>query len=255
MHTDILQVDRFETKRPDKRIRPGQRRAAPVGFYDELKVGPCVVVSREMGSGGSQVASRVAKRMGWAVLDKEIVDKLASQYGTPRVVLDAVDEKKVGWLLDLLNGWIEGHGFSQLSYVNRLGSLFNTVAKGGNVVIVGRGAKFLLPNTAGFSVRIVAPLDFRVEQVILRQGVSASEVRRLIKESDKGRQAFIEMFFHQNVADPHVHDLVVNIKQLSQDDAVNLIVSAVHFWLKRRGFEAPDERPSTLTPPNLRSAS
>jgi cytidylate kinase len=85
-------------------------------------------------------------------LDKEIVDKLASQYGTPRVVLDAVDEKKVGWLLDVLNGWIEGHGFSQLSYVNRLGRLFNTVAKCGNVVIVGRGAKFLLPKTAGFSV-------------------------------------------------------------------------------------------------------
>jgi cytidylate kinase len=233
----------------------GQRRDAPVGYHDELNIGPCVLVSREMGSGGSQIASQVAQRLGWEILDKEILDKLASQYGTPRVVLDAVDEKKVGWLLDLFNGWIEGHGFSQLSYVNRLGHLFNTVAKRGNVVIVGRGAKFLLPKTAGFSVRVVAPLDFRVEQVILRQGVSAAEARGLIEESDNGRQAFIETFFHQNVADPHVHDLVINIKQLSQSDAVNLIVSAVKLWLIRSGFEAPNAELRTLSASTFRSAS
>lgn len=255
MHTDIFPVDEIEMKRPDKRMRPGQRRDAPVRFYDELYVGPCVLVSREIGSGGSQIASRVAQRLGWPVLDKQIVDKLASQYGTPRVVLDAVDEKKVGWLLDMFNGWIEGHGFSQLSYVNRLGRLFNTVAKRGNVVIVGRGAKFLLPKTAGFSVRIVAPLDFRVEQVILRQGVSAAKARALIEQSDRDRQAFIETFFHHNVADPHDHDLVVNIKQLSQDDAVNLIVSAAHSWLKRRGFEVPNEGFRALTTSDFRSAS
>jgi cytidylate kinase len=125
----------------------------------------------------------------------------------------------------------------------------------GNVVIVGRGAKFLLPKTAGFSVRVVAPLDFRVEQVILRQGVSAAKAQALIEQSDRDRQAFIETFFHHNVADPHVHDLVVNIKQLSQGDAVNLIVSAVQLWLKRSRFAVPSERPSTSTSPNLRSAS
>jgi cytidylate kinase len=208
-----------------------------------------------MGSGGSEVASRVAKRLGWAVLDKEIVDKLASQYGTPRVVLDAVDEKKVGWLLDLLNGWIEGHGFTQLSYVNRLGRLFNTVAKRGKVVIVGRGAKFILPKAAGFSVRVVAPLDFRMEQVILRHEVSAAKARTLIERSDRERRAFIKTFFHHDVADPHVHDLVVNINQLSQGDAVTLIVSAVQLWLKRSGFEALNKGLHTSPTRDFRSAS
>ena len=190
-----------------------------------------------MGSGGSEIANKVAKRLGWAHLDKEIIEKLVSQYGTPRVVLDAVDEKKVGWLTDLLNGWVEGHGFSQLAYVNRLGRLFNMAAKRGNVVIVGRGAKFLLPKSAGFSVRIVAPMDFRVEQIVLRHGVSLAEARKRVRQSDAGRQAFVRTFFHHDVADPHVHDLVVNIKQVTPNHAVQLICDAVHFWLKRSGFE------------------
>jgi cytidylate kinase len=189
-----------------------------------------------MGSGGSQIASKVAARLGWSHLDKEIIDRLVFQYGTPRVVLDAVDEKKVGWLKDLLNGWIEGHGFSQLAYVNRLGRLFNTAAKHGNVVIVGRGAKFLLPKSSGFSVRIIAPMDFRVEQIVLRHGVSVAEARKRVQQSDSDRKAFVSKFFHQDVTDPHSHDLVVNIKQVTPDYAVQLICEAVRFWIKRNGF-------------------
>jgi hypothetical protein len=220
----------------DQEKHPGPSNCS-AGFYDELNVGSCLLVSRELGAGGSQIASKVAQRLGWYHLDKEIIDKLALQYGTPRVVLDAVDEKKVGWVADILNGWVEGHGFSQLSYVNRLGRLFNMAAKRGNVVIVGRGAKFLLPKAAGFSVRVIAPLEFRIEQVILRHGVTADEARGLIKRADADRKTFIKTFYHQDVTDPHSHDLVINIKQVTSDFAVELIYDAVHFWLKRSGFE------------------
>lgn len=201
------------------------------------RIGPCLLVSREMGAGGSLIAMRAAERLGWEILDKEIVEALASEYGTSRVVLDAVDEKSVGWLTDLFNGWIDGHGFSQLSYVHRLSQLVGAAAKRGNVVIVGRGARFILPRQAGFSVRIIAPFDFRVEQVVLRKGISATIARKLVERSDSDRQAFIEKYFHHNVANPHCHDLIVNVEQLVQEDAVNLIVDSVHSWLNRSGFK------------------
>jgi cytidylate kinase len=157
-------------------------------------------------------------------------------------VLDVVDEKKVGWLADLFNGWVEGHGFSQLSYVNRLGHLFNMAAKRGNVVIVGRGATFLLPKSAGFSVRIIAPIEFRVEQLVLRRGVSAQEARRLIRKSDTDRKSFIKKYFHHDATDPHVHDLVVNIKQVTPNLAVQLIYDAVQCVLKNSGFHTKHQK-------------
>jgi cytidylate kinase len=80
-------------------------------------------------------------------------------------------------------------------------------------------------------------MEFRVEQIVLRQGVSVQEARRLIENSDAGRQAFIKTFFHHDVADPHLHDLVINIKQVTPDFAVQLICDAVDFWLKRSGFQ------------------
>lgn len=235
MDSDTLISDRTNQNRRVQETGE-HRRNDRVGFYDELNVGPCLIISRELGAGGGQIASTLAHRLGWAHMDKEIIEKLASQYGTPRVVLDVVDEKKVGWLADLFNGWIEGRGFSQLSYVNRLGRLFNMMAKRGKVVIVGRGAKFLLPKGAGFSVRIVAPIEFRVEQLVLRRGVTAQEARRLIRKSDTDRKSFVKTYFHHDVTDPHVHDLVINIKQVTHNAAVQLIYDAVQFWLKGRGF-------------------
>lgn len=208
------------------------------------RLGPCLLISRETGAGGSQIARHVAQRLGWKVMDKDIVDILASEYDTPSVVLDTVDEKNVGWIADLLNGWVEGHGFSQLTYVHRLHRLFAKVAQQGNVVIVGRGARFMLPQRETISVRIIAPLELRVEQVILRQGISASKSREFIENSDRQRNAFIKKYFHQNIADPHVHDLVVNVEQLGQEDAVALILDAVRSWLKRRGQDVAPMRAS-----------
>jgi cytidylate kinase len=72
--------------------------------------------------------------------------------------------------------------------------------------------------------------------MILRQGLTAAKAREFVEQSDRQRNAFIEKYFHHNVADPHIHDLVVNVEQLVQDEAVSLIVDAVQLWLKRTGM-------------------
>ncbi len=102
----------------------------------------------------------------------------------------------------------------------------------------------MLPQRETMSVRIIAPLELRVEQVILRQGISAIKSREFIEKSDRQRNAFIKKYFHQNIADPHVHDLVVNVEQLVQEDAVALILDAVRSWLKRRGQDVAPMRAS-----------
>jgi cytidylate kinase len=228
--------------------------AAPARRHDNLQevhdwrrhyesghqVGPCLFISREAGAGGSQIARDVAQHLQWSLLDKQVLDTLAERYGTSRAVLDAVDEKKIGWLHDLLQGLIAGDRFSQLSYVHRLSRLFQTAAMRGNVVIVGRGASFILPRSAGLSVRIVAPFDFRVEQLILRRGISANEARSVIEQSDHDRRAFIKQYFHHDVLNPHVYDLIVNVEQLVEKDAVMLIVNAMGSWLQRNGVSGPE---------------
>jgi hypothetical protein len=194
------------------------------------QLGPCLLISRETGAGGSEIGRRFADALGWRLMDKSILDQLSSQYGTSRAVLDMVDERKVTWLADIFHGWIEGHGFSQLAYVHRLHRLFQAAAMQGDVVIVGRGARFILPRSSSFSVRIVAPLRQRVERIKSSTGLSDHDARIYIETVDSQRTAFLERYFHHDVTDPDVHDLVINTEQLGVEGATNTLISAFQLW-------------------------
>jgi cytidylate kinase len=195
--------------------------------------GPCLLVSRETGSGGSAIAQRIAQRLGWDLFDKQILDTLANRYGTPQEFLKAVDEKQVGWMTDILYGWLEGHGFSQLAYVHRLHLLFHAVANKGNAVIVGRGARFVLPQSGTFSVRIIASFDYRVQQVILAQGLSLADAQHYVEQSDSERNAFVKKYFHQDASDPLLYDLVVNAELIGEENALTVIETGLKCWLQR----------------------
>lgn len=47
-------------------------------------VGHHLTISRESGTGASEIARKVGEKLGWNVLDGEIVDQMAARYGTPR---------------------------------------------------------------------------------------------------------------------------------------------------------------------------
>jgi len=205
------------------------------GKVDE-EVGPYIVISRETGAGGSEIAQLVGEKLGWDVLDKEILDYLAAKYGTPRHLFEFIDEKHVSWIEEFFETWIEGRRFTKATYIHRLHHLLFLAAHHGSVVIVGRGAQFVLPHNRGLSVRVIAPLDFRVKQVLLKKGLNAKEAREFLEESDRQREAFINEHFHHKVTDPHVHDLVINVEKLAQADVAELIVAAARSWMKKSGI-------------------
>ncbi|MFG0261283.1 MAG: AAA family ATPase [Novipirellula sp. JB048] len=198
-----------------------------------VNVGPYITLARETGAGGSELAAKVAKQLGWDVLDREIVDYLVEHYGTPRSFVELVDEKQFNWLGEIVTTWINRSSIGDSAYTHRLGQLLLLAAHHGNVVIVGRGARFFLPPDRGLSVRVLAPLEFRIEQEMRRQGINHKEARKWVVESDRNREAYVKDHFHKSPTDPHLYDLVVNVQKLTQDDAADLIVAAAQAWMKR----------------------
>lgn len=194
--------------------------------------GPFVTLSRETGACGSEVAGRVAELLQWDLLDNEIVDTMERQYGTPRCLLQRVDERHENWLSSIITSRIGGLGFTEATYSHRVAILLMLAASHGNVVIVGRGAQFILPRHQGLSVRIVAPMDYRIEQVMLERGLREKEARRYIVETDHDRNEYIRDHFRQDATDPHLYDLVLNVGDISIDGAAEMIVESVHHFIQ-----------------------
>jgi cytidylate kinase len=187
---------------------------------------PYLTISREAGAYGPEIAGMVGQKLGWEVFDKNLLDNLAERFHLNRGMLDVVDETQSNWVYDVLGTWMDPKIVPHEKYVCCLGRVIHAAARVQNCIFVGRGAQFLLPRERGLRVRIVAPERYRIAQVIKRQGLKVAEARKWMEETDRGRREFVERFFHHNLDDPHLYDLVINTENLGIPGAVDLIVAA-----------------------------
>jgi len=197
-----------------------ERSAAPVPKL----VHPYLVVSREAGVEARELAQQVAERCGWKMLDRELLDYMAEHDHLSRLALEFVDERAASWFHEIFGKWLEKHLITQAEYVSRLGKLVLLAAQHESTVIVGRGAQFLLPREAGLVVRIIAPRKQRIERLMKLRKLNARDAERYMDATDRERAQFVERYFHHDVADPHLYDMVLNLGYLSREEVVELIV-------------------------------
>ena len=205
----------------DRAIR-SQRHGRPaegVGLY--------VALSRETGAGGGQVAQLVGQELGWEVLDQNILDRVAERFRLSRSMLELVDETESNWVYDVLGTWMDRRVIPHDKYVSYLGRVVLAAAERGNVVAVGRGAQFILSREKGLTVRIIAPKKYRIEQIMQREGLNNEDARRFVERTDHGRREFVRRFFHRDVDDPHLYDLVINVERVAPVGAAEQILAAL----------------------------
>ena len=64
---------------------------------------PYITVSREPGSGGAPIAKLVAEKLGFTLVDKQIVEEIAKSTKKRKEVIMAVDEKKRSAIDDIVH--------------------------------------------------------------------------------------------------------------------------------------------------------
>jgi len=196
------------------------------------QLGPYLAISREHGAGGGDIAQLIGQRLGWEVFDKSILEDVAQRCHTSTDLLELVDETAANWVYDVLGTWLDRVLIPHEKYVTQLYQVVLAAARRGRAIFVGRGAQFVLPHEGGLSVRVYAPMDYRVKRVAQALQLTASEARQRIELIDKGRQQFVHRYFHHRIEDLSVYDLAVNIARLGHEGAVEQILLA----MRRRGL-------------------
>lgn len=186
-----------------------------------------VAISREAGAAGTTVARLVGELLGWKVYDRNLLDQVADRYQESRLMLDLVDETEGNWVYDVLGTWMDRQIIPHGKYAVQVSRMIQILARAGNAVFVGRGAQFLLPRSKTFAVRIVAPEAFRAQRVRQRHNVELPEALDSIRRTDRGRRESIQRSFRQDINDPHLYDLVINVERFGLDRVADQIVHAV----------------------------
>jgi hypothetical protein len=186
---------------------------------------PYVAISRETGVDAGEIAQLVGSKGTLKVFDRELLDYMIEHYHWSRIALEYVDERTVSWFHDTFGKWLDSQLVGQPEYVSRLHKIVLMAAQHETTVFVGRGAQFILPSERGLTVRIIAPKKQRINRIVERRQCSSSDAERFIDETDKGRADFVRQYFHHDVGDPHLYDLVINLSHRSRDAAADLILS------------------------------
>lgn len=184
---------------------------------------PVITVSREPGSGGRVVAERIAKQLGLDLFHGEIIQEMAESADTSARILETLDEKGLSVLDDWISTLVNRRHLWPDQYLKHLMKVIGAIGEHGRAVIVGRGASFILPREVRFRVRIVAPLEIRVQNVAHEYDVPSEEARRRVLRAESDRRAFVRKYFHADITDPVNYDLVINTGTLSIDAAVEAI--------------------------------
>lgn len=188
---------------------------------------PVVTLSREPGSGGKLVAKAVADRFGLDFFHQELITAMAENADTSARVIRTLDERGVSMLEDWVSAAISDRHLWPDEYGQLMMKVIGAIGRHGNAIIVGRGANFVLPAKNRFRVRIIAPLEMRVNCVAKAHGVEKGEAKRHVLRSESERRAFVRKYFHSDICDAANYDMILNMGTLSVASAANAICSAI----------------------------
>ncbi len=191
------------------------------------KFGPCLLISRQYGSGGGLIARRVGELLDWNVFDARIVDEIARSAHVHQRLVESVDEHvRSRWE----RTWHEllPDDLSDRKYLRHLREVVMALGHYGNVVIVGRGAQYFLPTRCAVRARLVAPLEIRAKRVAERLKLPLDEAQLRVLDIDKERVAFVWKTFRRDVNSPLNQDITINTEEVSIESAAKIVLAALH---------------------------
>jgi cytidylate kinase len=195
-----------------------------------------ITISRQAGAGGSEIARVLAKKTGMDLMAGQIIQHVAESSKMSTKVVETLDEKAMTTMESWINSMFVSRHLWPSDYLKHLTRVIGTIGKHGNAIIVGRGAGYILPPETTFRIKIIAPLEYRIDSMMRIRNLERGDAQKYIEKRDADRIAFVRKYFQTDAMDPLNYDLVINTEKVGIEGAVDTILIAFRDWTK--GFES-----------------
>ena len=139
-----------------------------------------------------------------------------------------------------MEDWLESFqangSLSSYEYIVALKRVLFAIAAHGSAVILGRGGNFCLPPERRIGLRLVAPLDTRIQNVMKERKCSRTCASENIAKLEMEQRKFVKKYFDADITDPARFHLVVNTALVDSESIVRLVKAMIE-------ARTPDRRP------------
>ena len=191
-----------------------------------------ITIGRQLGSGGKEVAEKLARELDVKVYDKALLQAAACESGIDASLFEQADECESN---SLFGNFFSIHGsmseyFSGSSCIDN-DSLFEiqseairNIAQSESCIIVGRCAEYVLrDHPAMFSVFITADHNDRVERIMRAEVLEREAAVEFIEKNDKKRRSYHDYYATTRWGEASSYDLCINLSRLGVDGTVELL--------------------------------
>lgn len=196
----------------------------------DVAAGPVITVSRQPGSGGIAIARRLATKMVMDLMGGQIIQHVAESVKMSTKVVETLDEKGISVRDSWLASLFESRHLWPDTYLQHLTKVIATIGRYGNAIIIGRGAHYILPPNETFKIRVIAPLETRINNMMGYKQYSRSEAEKFAVKREEEQKAFAKKYFRADITDPSHYDMVINTAQISTDGAAQAVEIAFKTW-------------------------
>jgi len=208
-----------------------------------------ITIEREYGSGGADIARKLAERLGWRLWNQSLTNEIARLMECDCGAVEKHEEKKDPLYYRLLKGFLRGsyEGSVQAPQAKIVDTdcirevaerVVKSAAESGNCVIVGRGSAYYLQGRGdAFHVFVYAPFKEKVRR-LRAGGRSEKEATELAESVDRDRAAFILEYFGVEWPGRHRFHLMIN-STMGEEAVVETILNSIATFEKQRTGYTP----------------
>lgn len=179
-----------------------------------------VTISRGSYSQGETIAKNLAAKLGYECLSREVLIEASKEFNIPEVKLVRAIHNAPSILGRFTYGKEKYIAYIQAAILKR-------VLKD-NVVYHGLAGHFFLKDISHvLKVRILADMEQRVRREMAMAGISYKEALRILTQDDDERRKWSKNLYGIDTWDPSLYDLVIHIKKIAAEDAVEIIADTL----------------------------
>jgi cytidylate kinase len=175
-----------------------------------------ITISRGSYSRGKEVAEKVAQRLGYSCVGRDLLLETSDEFNIPEIkLIRAIHDAP---------SIIDRFTYGKDKYIAFIQAALLRHFRKDNMVYHGLAGHFFVRGISHvLKVRILADLGDRVKLEMQREGIPEREALHIIQKDDEERRKWSKSLYGIDTWDPNLYDLVIHIRKLQVDDAVDII--------------------------------
>ena len=202
-----------------------------------------ITINRELGSGCHTVGRLLAEKLGVPYYDKALTKPLEEKFNMKADEIERLKGNNRSWWQDIKRVLILGEAAANSfdyydeekkelvtseAVLKAETEILQSIAIEESCVIAGRSAFFALngyPNS--LNILIQASMEYRLNRIMNKRGISEKEAKKVIDEVDKSREEYLKNNAYTSRYDTRNYDLVIKMDGKTEEDAVKVILTYI----------------------------